>query len=346
MHKNILNFLLSATLLLSFNSIATSQELAYKAGYYGFFHNQEYFNPYIIPQTMGGSRIYGQLGFQLNENQSFYGGANYLYEFGAEPGDQKISPIMYYQFLHKNLDVYLGSFPRYDIINMPELLLIDTLKYYRPNVEGIFLKGKQEWGYQNAWLDWTSRQTDTRRETFSLGLSGQFNMGSFFYRHHFIMFHYAGPAVRIPDDHIRDNGGGLLGLGVDLSHDYFLDSLSVYTAYALSYDQYRGVYETRFYHGLLIELNLLYKFIGIKNTFYTGDGQIQLLGDKFYTSKTYNRTDLYLKLFKQDWIKGYVEFGFHYVPGILDVHQKFTIRVDIGGKMKATPLKNTSNPNP
>ena len=342
MNKTLVRHLLSAILLLTFFHTAESQEFAYKAGYYGFFHNQEYFNPYILPQTMGGSRIYGQVGFQLNENQSFYGGANYLYEFGAEPADHPISPIMYYQFLHKNLDVYLGSFPRYDIINMPELLLIDTLKYYRPNIEGIFLKGKNEWGYQNAWLDWTSRQTDTRRETFSLGLTGQLNMGDFFWRHHFIMFHYAGPAVRIPDDHIRDNGGGLLGLGVDLSKDYIFDSLSIYSAYAISYDQHRDVYETRFYHGLFIELNILYKFIGIKNTFYKGDGQVQLLGDKFYTAKTYNRTDVYWKLFKQDWVKGYVEFGFHIVPGILDMHQKFTIQVDLDGKIKPNPSKNAS----
>ena len=327
-------------ILVGTSQLLISQDLSYKAGYFGFFHNQEYFNEYIIPQTMGGSRIYGQLGVQMNENQSFYAGANYLYEFGSDPGDQQISPTLYYQFQHKKLDVFLGSFPRYDIIDMPLILVTDSMLYYHPNIEGIYLRGKSEWGYHNAWLDWTSRQTDTRNEEFTLGLSGQFNIGNFFYRHHFVMCHYAGKAIREEVEHIRDNGGGLVGLGIDLSSNSIFDTLTLYTAWALSYDQHRGIYDTRFYNGFYAEFNILYKFIGISNIFYSGEGQLQTIGDKFFTAKTYNRTDIYWKLFKQKWVKGYVEFGFHIVPGAFDWHQKFTVKIDMSGLRKIKGYEN------
>ncbi|MCG8698700.1 MAG: hypothetical protein MI922_11665, partial [Bacteroidales bacterium] len=242
---------------------AKSQELLWKAGNWGFFHNQEYFNDFIEPQTMGGSRIYGQIGLKPNENQEFFAGVDYLYEFGSEPYDQTIAPIIYFHHENKLVDFYVGAFPRHKIVDMPLVLLSDTIHYYRPNIEGIYFNVRKSWGYHKAWLDWTSRQTNTRRETFSLGLTGRANFGMFYYRHDFIMYHFAGPMIRISDDHIRDNGGATVGLGIDMSNKISLDTLTLFVGYCGSYDQLRDVYDTRYNSGFISMLDVSYKFISL-----------------------------------------------------------------------------------
>jgi hypothetical protein len=322
-----------AAILLTFitNSLCTAQEWRWNTGYFGFFDNREYFNKYVPPQSMFGARIYGYTGFAFNESNEFDVGLHAMYEFGDKLEKDDFHPIIFYKYTNNLVKLILGAHPRKELIELPLFLLSDTLQYYRPNFEGIFLELKRSWGLQSVWLDWTTRQDDYVRETFKIGGTGILNMGIFFYRHDFVMTHYAGPAITIPGDHIRDNGGLYSGLGLDLSGNTSFDTLVISSGFCFSYDRLRNVY-TRFYYGSLTQITAEYKGFGIKSSSYFGEGQVQLNGDGLYKAPVYNRFDLYWRIFRKKNIQGKVEFSLHLINDVLDTSQSFTIYANLGGK--------------
>ena len=334
-------------IILSFLFVQSySQYFGWKVGLNGIADNREYFNKFIAPQTIFGSRVFGELGFGLNDYHSLHFGLNYLYEFGSEGDLRAPDIIMYYHGQNKNFDLYMGAFPRRGLIEMPYCMLTDTLMYYRPNVEGMFFQAKQNWGYQNVWVDWTSRQTDTKRETFLIGATGKIMLDRFFYTHNLLMYHYAGPAVPIPGDHIRDNGGMTAMVGVNLSHA-ILDSVIVASGFAGSYDRKRNVYDFNFAGGWFSQVTAIYKGIGLKLTYYQGgkvisknegsdipvrEGLVFLYGDGFYKSGQYTRLDMFWLPFQKKRIKAKFQISLHFIPGVVDISQSFVLYYDLQGR--------------
>jgi hypothetical protein len=310
---------------------AAGQSFDWRTGFHGFFDNREYFNQYIDDQTMFGSRVYAEAGFSLNDDNHFMAGISYLYEFGSK-GDL-IAPdiILYYHTGKGPLEFYLGAFPRKGLINQPLMLLTDTLNYYRPNAEGMFLEFSKPWGYHNIWIDWTGRQTDTRRETFLLGGAGHFRKGVLFCEHHFIMYHFAAPAIPIPGDHLRDNGGLTAVCGLNLSGILPVDSLFISSGIGLSVDRIRNVYDFRTPVGWYTELGIEHKGFGMHGTCYLGDSHTIIYGDKFYTSDSYQRIDLYYTRSRSARIRGRLQFSFHFIPGVVDYSQMLVVLINLEG---------------
>jgi hypothetical protein len=325
---------LGCCLLLS-GSFVFGQEIRWKAGAYTFFDNQEYFNDYIIPQSMLGVRTFAQGGLAVDDYSEFYVGLGFTYENGAEVQKKLFRPLMYYHYNKKPFEVYMGAFNRRGTVDLPFVLQTDSFQYYRPNVEGIFIRAYKPWGKQELWLDWTSRQTDTIRETFLIGGTGKVWKGAFFARYDFIMRHYAGPGIPIPHDHIRDNGGLDIVAGLDLSHKTFLDTLTVSTGMTMSYDRIRNMYDLSYRFGSLTEIYALYKGVGIRNTLYMGEGQVQTVGDGMYKAKFYDRLDFIVHVFQKSRVDASAQFSLHFLPdAVMNTSQKFSVYVDLDGSRK------------
>ncbi|UCH13308.1 MAG: hypothetical protein JSV22_09340 [Bacteroidales bacterium] len=324
--------LLSLIFLLSLKT--SGQNFEWKTGFHGFFDNREYFNEYTDPQTIFGSRLFTEAGFALNDYHRFKAGLNFLYEFGSK-GDLIAPDItMYYNGQSKYINFFIGAFPRRDIIQHPLILLNDTLEYFRPNVEGMFLEFKTGWGYHNIWIDWTGRQTDTKRETFLIGGEGMISKGVFLYKHNFIIYHRASLAIPIPGDHIRDNGGLTASLGVNLSSIIPADSLIITSGVAVSYDRLRNVYDFNFPAGWLNNFRLSHKGVGINGLYYSGNNHILLYGEGFYKSKHYGRVDLFYESQNFHIVRGKLQFSFHFIPGEINTSQSFTIYLSLDGKRR------------
>ena len=309
---------------------AEAQIWRYKIGYFGFLDNREYFNPYVNDQTIFGSRLYGEAGVSFDENKMIMGGINYLYEFGSK--GELLAPdiTLYYNSKHKNLDFYLGAFPRLNLIQMPMALMIDTFQYYRPNVEGILMNYSTKNFRHNIWIDWTGRQSNNTRERFMLGFSGWARMGILTYQHHFVMSHVAHTFNSTPDQHLRDNGGFSAMLGMDLSSLTGLDSLTFSAGFLGSYDRLRGVYDMVTSFGCLGEIEAVYKGFGLHGIIYSGDSQEIISGDGFYRSAFYSRADAFYQV-SRSGIQGRLQFSFHFVPDILDLSMSLLIRAQLEG---------------
>ena len=85
-------------------------------------------------------------GIALNNHQRFVAGADFLYEFGGTVQEKSVQPIVYFNLQKDFFNMYLGAFPRHQLVTVPLFMLSDTLQYYRPNVEGIYLEAHKSWG--------------------------------------------------------------------------------------------------------------------------------------------------------------------------------------------------------
>lgn len=318
--------LITWMILTSLFAQAQQRQFEYVLPFFGFADNREYTNTVHPPQTIFGARISPEVGFLLDSAHRLRVGLHLTKEFGSEENAYLHNPIMYYQYVKRKVDFYMGFFPRAGLLDQyPLPLLNDTLRYFRPNVEGIYLKLKVARGYQTAWIDWTSRQTDTNRETFLTGTSGRQTIGNFFFDNYFVLYHYAGPAEPIPDDHIRDNAGLMLRLGIDLSKKTFFDSLSLNVSWLGSFDRLRNVYDWQtpsgFQYGFFIQKKNFYC-----NTFlYTGEGQSIAYGDSFYKAPVYGRADFGYEFIKQKAVQIRFVFSLHYIEEKLDNQQLLTV---------------------
>jgi len=306
----------------------------WNVGMEGILDNREYFNQYTDHQTIFGSRVFLSGGLSINEHHQLVGGIDYFYEFGTLEDYHTPKMILYYKGHKDPLTFYFGSFHRKNLLNYPLVLLSDTLNYFRPNIEGIYLCYSKSRINQNIWIDWTSRQTSDIRETFLAGESGLYNVGIFYMKQYMIMYHHAKPGNSIPGDNIRDNGGLSASLGMNLNNFIPLDSCSFSIGSVLSYDRIRGIYDLEFPFGILCELDLKYKKIGLSGKYYNGEGHKVLYGDGLYKAKSYGRIDIYYYPFYSKDINSKFGFSFHFIDGEINYSQAIIIQIGAKGEKK------------
>jgi hypothetical protein len=305
----------------------------------GFLDNREYKDFVVRSRTYSGTRTALDFGLNIDSLNSFVVGVNAIHEFGAIPYFLKEDPIAYYRFKNKNWLFHIGEFSREGLLDdYPRALLNDTLRYYRPNIEGIYLRYHNSNFTENMWLDWVSRQTNTQREEFLFGLSGKYKplkSAPFYISHYFLLLHDAGAAILTPNDHIMDNGGAQIRLGVDLSHKTFLDSLSIEAGGMVSLERTRGVDQLQTPTGFIASAYLGYGRFAIFDEFYKGKGSHILYGDSFYEKTTYNRIDFILTPFVANRLTGQLIFSVHRTPGYTSNQEAFRLTYDLGRRVIA-----------
>jgi hypothetical protein len=324
-------FLFILFVTIAFSCRLPAQQFEWHTGFDGFLDNREYFTIHI-PQTMFGARLHAEVGGSIDDIHRLRAGINYLYEFGSAIDAYKPNLILYYEYHNAGIRLFAGAFPRREILRFPMALLSDTLEYYRPNVEGLYGRYAWDWGRQNIFLDWTSRQTDTIPERFMAGTSGKYCFREFFLSDYFLMSHLAGPARFDPNHSLKDNIGYNINLGVDLSGKTLLDSLCITIGILGSFERTRS--EGDDWHtpvGWLGQATFLYKFAGLSATYYTGEGHWLFYGDPFYRLESYGRLDLFVMPFRKGPVQLKLDVGMHFAQGQVDYSQQLWLTFDLGG---------------
>lgn len=323
--------------LVSAASFAQSLDIHFNG--MGFLDNREYKEFVERSRTYSGTRTTLDLGINLDSVNHFVVGVNGIHEFGAKPFFLTVDPVFYYKHEGKNWLFNAGEFPREGVVSdYPRALLNDTLMYYRPNVQGLLARYRNPYGFETFWIDWVSRQTQTDREQFLFGAEGKYMpnpYGPFYVKHYFLLMHDAGAEILLPGDHINDNGGAQVRLGLDLTKKQrFFDSVSVEAGAMISLERSRGVDGFQTPKGFVSSLYLSYKNrIALFDEFYKGDGHHIVYGDSYYVMKTYNRLDFILTPFLFKGIKGQFVFSFHQTPESLGSNQEvFRVTYDLGRK--------------
>lgn len=315
---------------------AVAQKLDVQFSAISFLDNREYKEFTERSRTYSGSRVAIDFGLALDSSNNFRFGANGLHEFGAKPFFKKVEPVIYYQYQSKRWLFNAGAFPREGLISdFPRALLNDTLRYFRPNIEGLLARYETNRFNGLIFIDWLSRQTATDREQFIFGTSGKYRIHQsalIYSKYFFYMFHDAGAAIKAPDDRIRDNGVLFLKLGLDLTHKQtILDSLTIDAGGILSLERTRGVTGFRKPLGFVSSVYLSYKRFSLYDEFYRGQGHYIIYGDAYYAKKLYNRIDLIYTPFLFKKIKGQFIFSFHQTSASAGSNQQaFRVTYDLG----------------
>ncbi|RKD86312.1 hypothetical protein [Mangrovibacterium diazotrophicum] len=311
---------------------AKAQKPEYQVQFQGIGDNREFTHEYNYPQTILGESTSVELGTTIDSLHRFRIGISHLFEFGSEADAVKPKLTAYYRFQDDKNTFYFGAFPRMEVIDFPLAMLTDTFQYYRPNIEGLYGKHQWSWGHQLGFVDWTSRQTMTQRETFMAGLSGEMRFGKFYVQNYLLMFHYALTAAENPDEHITDNMGYTLYLGYNFAELTGLKQAYLKVGYMGSSIRERGI-DDGFQTGGSFTGQLYGegKRFALRSTFSFGDGHHFMNGDRYYAQDSYVRTDVIWKFLQYKNIQGHFNLSFHLVDGsTLDQQQQLSLIYKFG----------------
>ncbi|WP_448698036.1 hypothetical protein ACFGVR_14540 [Mucilaginibacter sp. AW1-3] len=303
----------------------------------GYMDNREYSAFVERSRTYSGTRLALDFGVNLDSLNHFIVGINAQHEFGGKPFFVNTAPVAYYHYQSQKWTFNIGEFPREGLLTQyPRALLNDTLRYERPNVEGLLTSLHTQYGYETLWIDWVSRQTLTDREQFLFGACGTYipnPKGPFFLSHYFLLLHDAGDASNAPQAGITDNGGAQIRAGFDFSHKTVFDSLKFDVGGMISLERTRGVDGFKIPKGFVASAFISYHKFALYDEFYAGQGSHIDYGDSFYEKTMYNRLDIIYSPFVFKRLKGQFILSFHQTPGYYgDSQQAFRLIYDIGRK--------------
>jgi hypothetical protein len=286
--------------------------------YLNFDHildNREYYTPYAIHQTFFGVRINPGVRFTLDSVHSLHAGINYMYEFGGELDGVRPQLDLYYAYRGARLEMRFGAFPRKEVLDYPDMLLVDSIRYYRPNMEGASVACAWAWGRVHAWVDWMGRETPENREAIHAGFDARLEAGVLYLQAITTRAHLA--LTTTPGDpyEIRDDGSVLALLGADLSGRLLLDRLDVATGVSGLYVRQKPAPEFSWGQGWFSRLEAGHWIVGIMGSWYLGDPSPLVYGDPLYASGNYGRFDFYIDPFKHPRIRSKIGWNLHVIPG-------------------------------
>jgi len=319
-----------------------SQEFIYKAGLHNFFDNNEFAGcPVGDSQTMAGVHLAPQIGLEWDKKHRFFAGIDVMHEYGSDKFIGYYDPIAYYEYDNGPFRFYMGAFPRKMVLDKyPLFFFEDSIRNYRPTMTGLFWEYySQKNDYLNIWLDWTSRQTYTKNEAFFMGWSGRYNYNIFYGQHFGYMYHFA--SVMDPEDHkpVHDNGRLWTALGVDLSSKTQFDELDINAGWAVGLVRNRDIDDKwNSPQGLLSQIRIEYRGIGLFNTYYKGGSQGLYYdeygsrlhwNDRMYRAKRYDRLDGYLYFLKTEVVNLKFIFSMHFVEQGMFTSQQLYATFDL-----------------
>lgn len=316
-------------------------QFIYDVDFTTYFDNREYYAPYQIPQTIFNFRLSPQVGVcildRIGGRHELVAGVSYTQRLGGDWRDVQFNPIAYYHFDYKGFDIGMGAIPyTRRIMPMPEWLMYDSLTYMHPNIQGALFQYRDERGFVELMCDWRGAQTVERREMFRIVANGQYQykalqIGGLAHMNHKASF--AAPNHEQVMDDIHLNAF----VGADLTQYTPFDSLSIRAGYIFGWERDRAVDQSWLNHGMIVELYANWWFLGLKNTFYYGDNLMPLrvrnsnacLGDPFYQSRIYNRTDLFVYLYRSSFVNCYFSWNMHYDMHRLQHQQQMIVRFEL-----------------
>jgi len=329
----------TTTFLLLFSIIPKtgfSQKFCYDVDFLFFFDNREYHSPFAEPQTLFKLRLSPSIGLALTDKHGglhkLIAGVHYLQPIGSAYKNLKVAPTIYYHYDYKGFNAYFGTVPFVKMIQaLPDYLMYDSIAYDYPNIQGALMQFQSQNGFVEIQCDWRGQQTTTTREAFRLLLDGEYQyhilkMGGFLMMNHLANKSYPSEKEGVCDE---------LLIAPYIKLDFSkLTPFSVFylkAGYLMSLNRERKSETTFIRQGIQTELFLSWKFLGIKNTLYTGENLFPLYpkyasslnrGDPHYQSRFYNRTDLFIYLIRNNFLNCYFSWNLHYVKGYKIGHQQ------------------------
>lgn len=298
-------------------------------------------------------------------------GTHYIQPIGIGYKENKFVPTAYYTFSHKVVkevkrdssvlridgtntpdfkvwSVSFGMIPRRLSYRLPEILWSDSMDYYNPNIRGILLQCvKNNLAFHELSLDWRSLQSAEQREAFNVNYNfvKRFRSGlpssidPFFIGGNAQLNHLAKRNPAPEGEGVNDDMFAYPYVGLDFSEKTVFDKFKIRAGYAVSFDRCRAIGDWEVDGGLLADLHLLWKKIGIIETLYAGNKQFPLypmygsllnMGDPHYQSSFYSLTSIYSPIVHNQHVNFGAFLDFHVTKEGTSCYQRVVLNVNLG----------------
>ena len=334
------------TTLLSFWALsASAQNLAYRLRFDTYFDNLESSEPWEPTRTIFAVKLSPEIGLQLGGGHSFMTGAHLTQDLG-DTLLTKAQASIYYRYFGNRFGALAGSFSRsFSKGDYPLSFFDNTWSFYNENINGLMLQYRNGKGNGRAefFVDWQGQSQKFRIDEFMLVASAGY---SFFDNLLIVdaaglLSHFKNDYVLGDDCYLLERAYYTLALSTDLhkllpSMDRF--RIGFGTLSSMEHKRFLEM-ESKWRHniGFQAEIDMRWRWIGLKNSFYFGDGQQTFYGQygqrvysgsPFYRSERYNRTDLYCS-----WSKKFLtvrgDIVLHAVKGQLANQQMLTLSLNL-----------------
>ena len=318
------------------------QKITFKQELDFFFDNTEFArSAYTTDQTMAGVHLRPEIGMGWDKKHTIFGGVDFLKKFGSNVAVDKTTLIAYYQYKDEKTLFQAGSFTKNELLSdYSNFFFQDSVKYFRPTMNGLFLKKGNDKRNIKLWLDWTGLQSATLRESFFIGASGNndFNK-NFFADFQMYVYHFAGTQPAMYDQHVCDNILAQASLGYKYS-DKDWNKVLVSGGILAGFERNRKYMNDAYMPiGFVGKADAEYKKWGTENLIYAGQPRMKLyseLGNEFYWGNPFLRGNfywqnkLYWNVIKNRKVTGQLSLRNHYSQGKIYFEQLFTLSASIG----------------
>ena len=144
-------------------------------------------------------------------------------------------------------------------------------------------------------------------------------------------YHHAHSKSKPPDEHINDNGGGLLRVGKHFTNLGFIDTLSLSVDGLASYNRIRNVSSWHTPIGAEASIRMILWKFGSAVNYYRGlykdesDWHRIKWGNSFYSAKKFAQFDVYFFPLQSKYVTSEFILSFYIVERELDTRQKFLL---------------------
>ncbi|MBQ7689782.1 MAG: hypothetical protein IJT30_01100 [Muribaculaceae bacterium] len=317
---------------------ASAQKVLWGVDFVSTVENREGGDALRPDQTLIFTRLAPEVGLTLDGGRNrVVGGAAWYQPLNDGLTGYKVLPTLYYQYRDTaGLTAALGWFPRSLMHERaPRYLWSDSLDYCTPNVRGALLHYSHHGrGWVQAVLDWRQMQTTTRREAFNVLVSGAMPLaGPLWAKGHIYYNHLAKRKDAPEGEGVIDDGTINPMLALRLSPGNV--ALNIETGAIVQLQRWRAQDGWHTPAAFVAQAQAHWRWLEVHETLSAGKNLFPLysqfgpelnLGDPYYCSKFYSRTDVRAHLVNNSHVDVSVGLTFHATDRITGFWQQLSCR--------------------
>lgn len=331
---------------------AVGQEFVWDVDFNTLFANREGGDDMRVDQTFLFTRLKPELGVQFvdghQNTHSLKGGVSWYQPLNDGLDGYKVQPLLYYQgTTQRGWEFTLGAFPRQLMRHaLPRYLWSDSLNYCHVVVRGAMVQygNDDNSRWLQAFVDWRQMQTVTRREAFNAVISAGSDLGhSPVYTLAHIEYNHLAKRKNAPEgEGVNDD----ITINPMLGCRYTLGNVTghVEAGTIVQLQRWRAEEKWHTPAGFIGNIHARWRWLELDESIFAGRDLFPLyerygsqlnMGDTYYRSKFYSRTDLRGHIFNNDLVDVSALLTFHATDRITGFWQQLSCRFYIGGKGKS-----------
>lgn len=319
-----------------------AQEVAWNVDMNAVFQNREGGDAMRPDQTFLFTRLAPEVGLSLDDGaHKVMGGVAWYQPMADRCEGHKIVPTLYYKYEKGPWTAVLGMLPRTLMErDVPTLLWNDSLNFTTPNARGALLRHKGKRSHTQLLLDWRQMQSSTRREAFYVlfdthyTIAGPLAIDTWLQINHLALTRDAGEDQCVNDD---------ITLMPMLSMDFArytpsMSALSLSAGAAMQLQRARDMHKWYTPGRFVARAHARWRWLEASEDFSIGKDAFPLydryggelnLGDPYYRSRMYSRTDLRAHIVNNRFMDLSAVLTYHATDKITGFWQQLSCRIYI-----------------